>query len=325
MTPLRQRMIEDLQLRGMSERTQASYVRSVRQLAQHYMKSPDKITEEELRDYFLHVKNVKKWSRSTSTIALCGIKFFYDHTVKRDWPTLTFARAKREKKLPVILSQEEVRRIFKNVELPRYRVCLKTIYSCLPCGMHWWFIFHRGGCPVECIGGSYSTGAACVWRKALTFRFRIPAFAGTSIDGSRMLVHVHGKGAKDRYVPLPETTLQLLWQYWKTHRNPIWIFPAAGRGGIKMPTAKTKKPVPRASVQIAFKAALKKSNINKRASVHTLRHSYATHLLEKGVNLRLIQEYLGHNTPTTTSIYTHLTVKAKAMAVESINELMQDL
>ena len=129
MTPLRQRMIEDLQLRGMSERTQDSYVRSVRQLAEHYMKSPDKITEEELRDYFLHVKNVKKWSRSTSTIALCGIKFFYDHTVKRDWPTLTFVRAKREKKLPVILSQEEVRRIFKNVELPRYRVCLKTIYS----------------------------------------------------------------------------------------------------------------------------------------------------------------------------------------------------
>jgi len=289
MTPLRQRMIEDLQLRGMSERTQASYVRSVRQLAQHYMKSPDKITEEELRDYFLHVKNVKKWSRSTSTIALCGIKFFYDHTVKRDWPTLTFVRAKREKKLPVILSQEEVRRIFKNVELPRYRVCLKTIYSCglrLQEGTH----------------------------------LQVP-----DIDGSRMLVHVHGKGAKDRYVPLPEITLQLLRQYWKTHRNQIWIFPAAGRGGIKMPTAKTKKPVPRASVQIAFKAVLKKSNIHKRASVHTLRHSYATHLLEKGVNLRLIQEYLGHNTPTTTSIYTHLTVKAKAMAVESINELMQDL
>jgi len=289
MTPLRQRMIEDLQLRGMSERTQESYVRSVRQLAEHYMKSPDKITEEELRDYFLHVKNVKKWSRSTSTIALCGIKFFYDHTVKRDWPTLTFVRAKREKKLPVILSQEEVRRIFKNVELPRYRVCLKTIYSC--------------GLRLE--EGTH---------------LQVP-----DIDGSRMLVHVHGKGAKDRYVPLPETTLQLLRQYWKTHRNQIWIFPAAGRGGIKMPTAKTKKPVPRASVQIAFKAALKKSNINKRASVHTLRHSYATHLLEKGVNLRLIQEYLGHNTPTTTSIYTHLTVKAKAMAVESINELMQDL
>lgn len=289
MTPLRQRMIEDLQLRGMSERTQDSYVRSVRQLAQHYMKSPDKITEEELRDYFLHVKNVKKWSRSTSTIALCGIKFFYDHTVKRDWPTLIFVRAKREKKLPVILSQEEVRRIFKNVELPRYRVCLKTIYSC---------------------GLRLEEGA----------HLQVP-----DIDGSRMLVHVHGKGAKDRYVALPEITLQLLRQYWKTHRNQIWIFPAAGRGGIKMPTAKTKKPVPRASVQIAFKAALKKSNINKRASVHTLRHSYATHLLEKGVNLRLIQEYLGHNTPTTTSIYTHLTVKAKAMAVESINELMQDL
>ena len=102
MTKLRQRMTEDLQLRGMSERTQEMYVRAVRQLAEHYNKSPDKISEEELRCYFLHIKNVKKYSRSTSTIALCGIKFFYEQTLKVKWSTLTFVRAQREKKLPDI-------------------------------------------------------------------------------------------------------------------------------------------------------------------------------------------------------------------------------
>ena len=288
MTPLRKCMTEDLQLRGMGERTQQMYVRAVRQLSEHYSKSPDKITEEELRDYFLYTKNIKKWSRSTSTIAICGIKFFYENTLKRDWTTLTFVRTKREKKLPVILSKEEVRKVLGNIRLLRYRVCLTTIYSCglrLQEGTH----------------------------------LQVP-----DIDSARGLIHVHlGKGAKDRYVPSPQRTLQLLRELWKTHCNPLWIFPATGRGGNLMPT--NTKPMPKASVQIAFKEALKQSGIKKRGSVHTLRHSYATHLLEAGINLRLIQIWLGHNTPTTTSIYTHLTTKAKDMASESINELMSDL
>jgi site-specific recombinase XerD len=288
MTELQKRMIQDLQLRGFSERTQEMYVRAVRQLAEHFLKSPDQISEEELRQYFLYIKNVKHYSRSASTIALCGIKFFYEHTLKRDWPTLTFVRAPRENKLPVLLSPQEVQRVLHTVRLPRYRVCLTTIYSCglrLKEGTH----------------------------------LQVP-----DIDSSRMVIHVHrGKGAKDRYVPLPKRTLELLRQYWKTHRNPIWIFPAPGRGGIGMSTA--QEPMPRSSVQQAFKLALKKSGIHKRASVHTLRHSYATHLLEAGVNLRVIQQYLGHNSPATTSIYTHLTVKAQAMAIDSINNLMQDL
>lgn len=288
MTPLRKRMVEDLQLKGYGQRTQEMYVRAVRQLSEHYGKSPDKITEEQLRDYFLYVKNAKSWSRSTSTIAICGIKFFYENTIKRDWTTLTFVRAKREKKLPVILSKEEVRTILRNVRLLRYQVCLSTIYSCglrLQEGTH---------------------------------------LQVKDIDSARGLIHVHcGKGAKDRYVPLPNRTLQLLREHWKSHRNSVLLFPAAGRGGNLMPT--NTNPMPKASVQIAFKDALKLSAIHKRASVHTLRHSYATHLLEAGVNLRLIQIWLGHNTPTTTSVYTHLTVKAKAMASQSINELMKDL
>src|SRR5215475_14473451 len=111
MTQLRQRMIEDLHLRGLSERTQEMSVRAVRQLAEHYHKSPDRLTEEELRDDFLYLKNVTHYSRSASTIALCGIKFFYTHTLQREWTTLTFVRPPREQQLPVILSPTEVRPI----------------------------------------------------------------------------------------------------------------------------------------------------------------------------------------------------------------------
>jgi integrase/recombinase XerD len=288
MTPLRQRMIADLQLRGLAERTQEMYVRAVRQLAEHYHKSPDRITEEELRQYFLYLKNVKHYSRSASTIALCGIKFFYEHTLRREWTTLTFVRAPREKKLPVIRSREEVRTILAHLQLLRYRVCLTTIYSCglrLQEGTH---------------------------------------LQVSDIDAARMCIHIrHGKGAKDRYVPLPQRTLPLLRTYWLTHRHPVWIFPAPGRGGTGMSTA--TQPMPRSSVQDAFRAALAASGIPKRASVHTLRHSWATHLLEAGVNLRLIQEYLGHHSPATTSLYTHLTITAHEMAAAPINRLMEDL
>ena len=284
-------MIEDLQLRGISALSQQRYVRAVQQLAEHYGKSPDTITEEELRNYFLYLKNVKKWARSTSTIALCGIKFFYENTIRRDWPTLHLIRAERQKKLPVILSPDEVRRILSNVRLFRYRVCLTTIYSCglrLQEGTH---------------------------------------LKVQDIDSSRGLIHVRsGKGRKDRYVPLPGRTLQLMREQWKTHRCPTWIFPARGRKYKNIPASATEpEPISRSSLWFVFKNALRKSNINKNACVHTLRHSYATHLLEAGVNLRLIQEYLGHRSPNTTSIYTHLTARTIDAAFDSINELMNDL
>ncbi len=288
MTELRKRMIECLQLRGLSERTQESYVRAVRQLAEHYHKSPDLITEEELRQYFLYIKNVKHYSRSTATIAICGIKFFYERTLEKDWTTFSLVRPAPEKKLPVILSLAEVRQILGRVRLPRYKVCLTTIYSCglrLQEGTH---------------------------------------LQVADIDSARLMIHVrHGKGAKDRYVPLPQRTLQLLRQYWVTHRNPLLLFPAEGRDHIDL--AQATEPMSKSSVQDAFHAALKKSGNNKRASVHTLRHSWATHLLEAGVNLRLIQEWLGHSSPATTSVYTHLTVKAEQLGATTINQLMSDL
>jgi len=288
MTELRKRMIESLQLRALSERTQEAYVRAVRQLADHCHKSPDLISEEELRQYFLYIKNVKKYSRAASTIAICGIKFFYEKTLNREFTTLKLVRAPREKKLPVILSIEEVQTILRQVRLPRYRVCLSTIYSC---------------------GLRLQEGTHIQVR---------------DIDSGRGMLHVrHGKGGKDRYVPLPERTVELLREYWVTHRNPVWMFPSEGRVHVELKIS--TEPMHKSTVQHAFRAALKETKINKAASVHTLRHSWATHLLEAGVNLRLIQEYLGHSSPTTTSIYTHLTARAEDLGRQAINRIMSGL
>ena len=139
-----------------------------------------------------------------------------------------------------------------------------------------------------------------------------------------MLVHVrHGTGAKDRSVPLPQRTVAILRQSWKTQRHPVWLFPAPGRGGIGMTTAST--PMPRTSVQDAFRAALQPSGITKRASVHPLRHSSATPLLEAGVHLRLIQGYVGPNAPTTTARSPPLTAKADILAREALAGRMETL
>lgn len=279
MTSLRQRYIEDLQLRGLSPRTQEAYVRVVRQLAEHYGKSPDVLTEEELRQYLLYLKNEKHAARNTCTLALCSLKFFYQQTLKRDWPVLDFVRPAREKKLPVVFSVEEVQQILSCVRKARYRVCLSTIYAC---GLR------------------------------LMEGVQLPV---ADVDGARMVVHVRqGKGGQDRYVPLPRRTLELLREHWSSHRDPVWLFPGmTPAGGPMSPTG----------VQRAFKAALAESGVHKPASVHTLRHSWATHLLEAGVNLRLIQIYLGHRSPTTTALYTHLTRKAEDLASEAINRLVE--
>jgi integrase/recombinase XerD len=144
------------------------------------------------------------------------------------------------------------------------------------------------------------------------------------IDSARLMLHLrHGKGAKDRYVPLPIRALELLRQYWKQHRNPVLLFPAEGRNHIDL--AQATQPMSKGSVQDAFHAALKESGNHNRASVHTLRHSWATHLLEAGVNLRLIQDWLGNRSTATTFVYTHLTVKAEQLGAAAINQLMSDL
>ena len=285
MSPLRERMIEDMQLRGLSANTQELYVRAVRQLADHAKHGPDKVTEEELREYFLFLANEKKCARSTTTVALCGIKFFYENTLRRDWPTLRLVRPAPERKLPVVLSREEVRQALANVRTSIYGACLTTIYSC---------------------GLRLMEGA----------RLQVG-----DVDSARMVLYIHGKGKRDRYVPLPERTLGLLREFWKTHRSPEWLFPAPARHGLKHPGG----PVTGTSLQAAFYRAWKRTGIAKRAHVHTLRHSYATHLMEAGVHLRLIQDILGHGSPKTTAIYTHLTRQVRDTLTDPLNELMKDL
>jgi site-specific recombinase XerD len=284
MTPLRQRMLADMQLHGLAPKTQQAYATAVRQLAEYYGKSPDLINEEELRDYFLYLKNEKQVARSTCTQVLCGLKFFYEKTLQRQWQTFDLIRPGKAHKLPVILSIAEVHAILSHLRQPAYRACLSVIY----------------GCGLRLLEG---------------VQLQVQ-----DIDSSRMCLHIRqGKGNKDRYVPLPDNVLPLLRACWLTHRHPTYLFPAKTKGRT---TTTTMCP---SGVQRAFKAALQESGVNKAASVHTLRHSWATHLLEAGVNLRLIQIWMGHNSLQTTALYTHLTRPAEEVAARAINQVMADL
>jgi integrase/recombinase XerD len=289
MTVLRTRFLEDMQLHGFSPKTQSCYVGAVRGLAKFYRKSPDQVSEEELRRYFLHLTLEKKVARATATIALCGIKFFFQNTLQRNWTCFKLLRPRPEKKLPAVLSREEVQKILGCVHRPIYRVCLTTIYS--------------GGLRL-------SEGIA----------LRIG-----DVDAARMLLRVRGKGNKDRLVTLPQKTLEQWRQLWPSHRSPTWLFPALTRHGLQHSVEHDCGPITRSALQKAFRRALQKSGVPKRAHVHTLRHSFATHLLEAGVNLRIIQEILGHRTPATTAIYTHLTQQLRDSVQTPINELMKGL
>jgi site-specific recombinase XerD len=278
-------MIQDLQLAGLGERTQEAYVRAVRKLAAHYRQAPDRLTEAQVRDYFLYLKNDRKFSPSALKIAHSGIKFFYSHTVVRDWATLLKLRVPRHKSLPDVLTSEEVQRLLSAVRTPHNRAYLWTVYS---------------------LGLRLQEGLA---------------LEVGDIDSPRMLVHVHrGKGAKDRFVPLPARTLSILREYWATHRNPRLLFPATGRDHRRAATA--TEPMGKASVQGAMRRVVLQLGFKKSVHVHTLRHSYATHLLEAGVNLRLIQQYLGHSSLQTTMVYLHLTSTGQEQARAAIERLM---
>jgi integrase/recombinase XerD len=284
-TPLRERMRQDLQLAGMSARTEEAYLRAVRQLAEHFGTPPDRLTEAQLREYFLHLLNRKKFSAASIKMAFYGIRFFYRNTEPRDWPTLERLQVRPERRLPDVLSREEVQRVLAAVRTPHNRVFLRTVYS---------------------LGLRLDEG-----------RHLQPG----DIDRDRGLVHVHrGKGARDRYVPLPSSTCTRLREWYRTHRNPTWLFPAVGRGHHEHASAST--PIARSSVQGVLRKVVSDLGIRKRVSIHTLRHSYATHLLEAGVNLRLIQQFLGHQSLQTTTLYLHLTTRGQEHAVGVIEEIM---
>ena len=286
MSDLRERMMNDMQLHGYAKRTHQAYIRTVRQLQQFYNLSPEAISEEQLRDYFIHRKNVSHWSASTMRIAYSGIKFFYTYTLKRDWGILLLVRAETERKLPTVLTIDEVRLILHAVNTPHNKTYLTLVYSC---GLR--------------------------LQEALHLQV-------ADVDGNRKLIHVRlGKGGKDRYVPLPDSTLKVLRKYWKTHRNETWIFPRIGRSGKEGPSATV--PMSKATVQGALRRVLKElPTIAKPVGVHTFRHSYATHLLEAGVNIRLVQQYLGHASLASTMIYAHVTRVGQQDACERINRLM---
>jgi len=200
MTILRQRMLEDMQLRGLARKTQEAYLRAVRQLAEYYHKSPNQISEEEIGRYFLYLKNEKKASGSGCTIALCGIKFFYERTLRREWLLFDLVRPAKEQKLPVVFSQEEVSAVLGQVRLPHYRTCLSTIYAC---GL-------RLGEGIHLQVGD--------------------------IDSARMTRWVRqGKGSKDRGVLLPQPTLTLLRSHWSNHRHAVWLFPGRNAADAEKP------------------------------------------------------------------------------------------
>jgi site-specific recombinase XerD len=277
--PLRRRMIEDMVLNNLSKNTQENYINGVKKLARYYQLSPEKISEESVRNYIIFLKEHSGLSFDTIRVIFYGIRFFYLKTMGWNWKIFDIIKVPQPKHLPAVLSFEEVKEILSHIRHPLYRMILMLIYAC---GLRF----------NECIN------------------LRVE-----DIDSSRMVVKVKGKGDKYRHVVLPERVLYLLRRYWRLKRPRPLLFP-----GYQM-----DRPISASSVRCAFRDACKKAKINKKATVHTLRHSYATHLLENGVDLRIIQGALGHKSPRSTVIYTHLTSKTDQVLNQAVNRQMSQL
>jgi site-specific recombinase XerD len=270
-------MIEDMRLVGLSDGTQEVYLNAVRKLAQRYRRSPDQLNQEHVRAYFIELSG-RGLAPSTLRVQLYALKFLYLNTLQRDWSLLKLYRVKKGRRLPVVLSCDEVWLLLDHLRRPDLRMCATLMYAC----------------------GLRASEAA---------RLRID-----DLDGKRMVLWVRrGKGDKDRQVPLPSRTLQSLRKYWRDcHPPQPWLFP--DRTG--------KASVNRGVLNRAIGAALQRSGIRKRVSCHTLRHSYATHLLERGADLRTIQGLLGHANIKSTIVYLHLTQGVMKNVRQTINELI---
>lgn len=289
MKDILQNTIIDLQLAGYSPRTVEAYSYHVKKFLEYFDKDPRSISEDEIKQYFLFLKYKKKLSGSASAQAISGIKFMFKKTLDMDFKVFGIVKNPRGKKLPVILTREEVGKVLNSVRILRHKACLILIYTC---GLR----LHEA-----------------------------TSIAPADIDSKRMVVHVKdGKGRKDRIVPLPRATLHILRAHYKTHRNEKFIFPAPGRGNHKGEPV-SKIPLPDASVQIVLKKVLRQANIIKNVSIHNLRHSYATHLLEAGIDIRIIQKYLGHKSISSTMIYTHLTPIISENVHHKVDSLMNEL
>jgi integrase/recombinase XerD len=267
---LRDRMYEDMVLAGLSARTCEVYVAAVRHFVEWVGKAPAAITAEELRAYFVHLTVERQLGSSTVTQALCAIKWFVEHTLGREWPRTVLVRPPRAHRLPVVLGPGEVAAVLARVRSPVNHACLMTIAAC---GLR--------------LGEGIALEVA-------------------QVDSERRQLRITGKGSRDRLVPLPQATLELLRRTWRGHRHPVWLFPGSSPGAGRR-TAETPGHVTRSTLQLAFRRALAASSVSARAHIHTLRHSWATHLLEQGVPAKLLQEWLGHSSASTTALYTHLT------------------
>lgn len=265
MTPLRQRMIEDMQVRNLSPGTIGVYVAQVAAFAKHFGTSPDQLGPDDIRAYQLYLINERQVSSSTLKTAVCALRFLYRVTLGKDWAVRMIPFPKQGRTLPVVLSPSEVLQLLEAVSDLKMCAFLMTAY-------------------------------AAGLRTAEVAALRV-----TDIDSKRMLIRVEqGKGRKDRYVMLSPTLLEFLRAYWRQTRPTSWLFPG------KSPN----QPVCTRSVLRACRRAGVKAGLTKPVSVRVLRHSFATHLLEAGANVRVIQALLGHRSLNTTARYTHVSGEA---------------
>jgi site-specific recombinase XerD len=263
MTPLRQRFLQDLQVRNYSPRTQQVYLYHLVRFARHFSRSPAQLGPEEIRAYQLHLLQERHVSWSSFNQAVCALRFLYRVTLRASFPVDMIPYGKKPKTLPAVLSTQEVAQLFALVPQPVERLMLQTAY-------------------------------ACGLRASELLGLRV-----TDIDSSRMLLWVrHGKGAKDRRVPLSPALLAALRTHGQQRRPTTWLFPG------QTPTGQRSL----GALQRVCRRAVRAAGFTKKVSLHTLRHSYATHLLEAGVDLLTIQRLLGHRDLQTTARYVHLTV-----------------
>jgi integrase/recombinase XerD len=257
-TPLRQRMLEDLQIRHYSPTTIRLYLHSVAEFAQHFHQSPDQLGPEHIRQYQLFLIQEKQASHSTCVQLVCALRFFYTHTLNRQIEIERIPFPRRERRLPFILSREEVKALLEAPRKLRDRAVLAVLY-----------------------------GSGLRVAEAAQLKIR-------DIDAPRNVLWVRqGKGRKDRQTLLPAKLLELLRLYWRTERPGEWLFPGADRA----------RPVGPKSVYLACRGAAQAAGISKPVHPHSLRHAFATHLLEAGTNLRTIQILLGHANLETTARY----------------------
>lgn len=277
MTPLRQRMMEDMKVRNLSPKTQSIYVTQVARFAKYFGKSPEWLGPEEIHSYQVYlVKKHVSWSLFNQTV--CALRFLYRITLQKDWAIEHIPFPRRERKLPVVLSLSEVAQFFQAIGHLKHRAILMTAY-------------------------------AAGLRTSEVVHLRV-----TDIDSQRRVIHVRqGKGRKDRYVMLSPKLLELLRAYWKVVRPRAWLFP----GG------RPDRPLNLSTVQRAAQKARLQSGLAKRVTVRALRHSFATHLLESGTDVRTIQVLLGHRSLQTTARYTHVSAKT-VCATRSPLDLLPD-